>query len=516
MTAARTIIRWALVAGLLALAAAVALGAAGDLDPGFDGDGTRTIDLGGFESARDVVIQPDGKLVVAGTAAESAVVLRLNPDGSLDPGFEVDGLSGIDAGGVEVAEALALQPDGKVVVAGSKTAVGGTSEVLVARLNADGLADAGFGGVGLGRRTIGSGGLDYAEAVALQPDGKILIAGTAGPEARLLVARLNPDGSNDAGFGQGGAVGLDFGGNDVASAVSVQRDGKIVVAGTTSAGQDVAVARLAADGSLDAGFGTGGRRVIDYGGIDGGRALALQPDGKILIGGFGSSGTAMTVARLKRDGSFDARFDGDGIFGANLRADDRGLALSLQPDGKIVLAGHSGDDVAIARVQPGGGLDTTFDRDGRRTIDLGGADRASGVALRADGGMVLAGNAGQDAAILRLQGDPGAAGAGPRADGPAPRGGSATPRCRGRRATIVGTAAPNALRGTDRADVIVGLGGDDVVRAGGGADVVCGGDGADRLIGGPGSDRLVGGAGRDRCLGGPQPDRAVCEIRRGL
>ena len=192
----------------------------------------------------------------------------------------------------------------------------------------------------------------------------------------------------------------------------------------------------------------------------------------------------------------------------------------------------------ILRIQPGGALDTTFDGDGRKTIDLGGSDGARALALQPDGRIVVAGHGGvgADLAVVRLLGDPGsgARGGGTPGAGGGPGAGSGVPRCAGKPATIVGTAVRDRLRGTRRPDVIAMLGGNDVAGGGRGNDLICAGPGNDRVLGnsgsdrlngqsgqdrlqgGAGKDRLAGGAGRDRCFGGPGRDRVNCEHKRGI
>ena len=253
----------------------------------------------------------------------------------------------------------------------------------------------------------------------------------------------------------------------------------------------------------------------------------------------------MAITRLLDSGAVDGSF---GLAGTTLvdagGSNGEGADLALQPDGKIVVAGATSAgnrDMLVARFQPAGVLDTTFGVGGVRTVDFGGKDAATGVALQRDGRVLVAGTGGTalDVALARLEGDPQPAGGAP-GGGTAPGGGAsarpgtAIPRCAGLRATIVGTARRDVLRGTRRRDVIAGLAGDDVIPGLGGDDVICGGPGADTILGGPGADRLLGqagrdvldggagrdilagGTGRDRCAGGPGLDRAVCERSRTL
>ena len=170
---------------------------------------------------------------------------------------------------------------------------------------APGDLDAGFDGDG--KRTIDYGGADSGQAVALQPDGRILVAGYGDPDTAMTVTRLHPDGSLDLSFGDGGTGSVNFFGRDFAYAVAVQPDGKVVLVGETravAAAANIAVARLDPDGTPDLGFDVNGIRVIDLLGDDRGQAVALQPDGKILVAGFGGAfGNAITVTRLNPDGT---------------------------------------------------------------------------------------------------------------------------------------------------------------------------------------------------------------------
>jgi uncharacterized delta-60 repeat protein len=531
---------------LLAVPAAPALALPGDLDPGFDGDGKKILAGIGLDYAEAVLVQPDGKIVVAGYPSNAPfdfVVARLNPDGSLDNGFDGDGVTVADFGDSESAQGAALQPDGRIVVAGY-TLESTNRNVAVARFNPNGSLDTSFdpgGADGAGKRTIDYGGSDEAEAVLVQPDGKILLGGNGGWTNDLVVARLHPDGSDDTSFDGDGAAGADFGGDDLGYGVALQADGRVVVAGRTPVNADVAVARFNRTGlaglSLDDSFADDGTRTIDYAGADGGRAVLLQPDRKLVVAGYGGGNTALVATRLNADGSEDTSFDEDGTSGADFGGADRAHAALLQPNGKVVLVGGTSvnEDIAVARLQPGGMLDTTFSFDGKNTVNVGGtSDYGNAAGVQADGKIVIAGETRSGAALVRLEGDPPPDGGG-GGGGPGGRAGARTrvPRCAGKPATIVGTVRRDRLRGTRRADVIVALGGRDRISALGGADLVCGGrgddrlsggagpdrlrgqQGRDRLSGGPGKDRLAGGPQRDRCIGGPARDRAqTCETRR--
>jgi uncharacterized delta-60 repeat protein len=536
---------------LLAVLTGVAVAVPGELDPSFDpggpeGAGKKVIDFGGSDQAHDVLVQPDGKIVVVGTGNPNRdfAIVRLNPDGSFDTSFDsgdntFDGVVGVPFGPgttFDIAYAGALQADGKIVAAGLTG-----NDLAVMRLNPGGSLDSSFdpgGADGDGKKVIDFGGsLDQAQDVLVQPDGKIVVVGTGNPNFDFAIVRLNPDGSFDTSFDSGdntfdGVVGVPFGPGatfDNAYAGALQADGKILVAGQTDQGDNVAVLRLNPGGSLDSSFDPGGtdgdgKKVIDFGGAvdEESRDVLVQPDGKIVVVASGNPNRDFAIVRLNPDGSFDTSFDSgdntfDGVvvvsFGPGATA-DFAFAGALQANGKIVVAGFTqpGDDFALLRLQPGGSLDTTFSFDGKTLVDFG-FSVAHGVTLQADGKIVVAGFASTnpDVAVTRLEGDPPQAGGGPAGGGPAT---PAPPVCAGAPATIVGTPGNDSLEGTNGVDVIVGLEGRDTLRGLGDKDRICGGPGNDKLVGGGGGDRLLGQRGNDRILGGPGADRLIGGVGR--
>ena len=245
----------------------------------------------------DVLVQPDGKIVVAGQGgANDIVVTRLNPDGSPDTGFDGDGTIGFDFGGDDYPSGVALQANGRLVVAGH-TSVG--RNVALVRLDSNGSPDSSFDGDG--RKTIDyASERDGASEVLVQPDQKIVVAGSGTLGSDFVVTRLNPDGSPDTGFDGDGTIGVDFGADDFGNAAALQANGKIVVAGDTSgAGDDVAIMRLQPGGSLDTTFSSDGKQTIDFPGDAYGYATALQANGRILVAGEAAGN--MLVARLEGD-----------------------------------------------------------------------------------------------------------------------------------------------------------------------------------------------------------------------
>jgi uncharacterized delta-60 repeat protein len=376
----------------------------GDLDTSFAGTGKKPINFGGTDEARVVLVQPNGRIVVAGggTAANSFCVARLRTNGALDITFGSGGKRTIDFGGdqIESVFGAALQLDGKILLAGESD-----SRVAVARLNPNGSLDTTFSGDG--KKLFSWGAISRATSVLVLANGKILLAGFSGPEGgNIQVARLNPNGALDKTFGTAGKAPVDFGGDDFGLAMARQANGRILVAGQSSAGGAV-VARLRTNGTLDPDFDGDGRVTLAGGGFA--RAVLVQPDRQIVVAGNASGSQMMTVTRLQPNGSLDTTFDGDGTatidFGplADLAGD-----AALQPDGKIVVAGstQAGGDVAVARINANGSPDTTFGSAGKATIDFGIAAFGNAVALQPNGRIVVAGQrtGGDDFAVARLLG----------------------------------------------------------------------------------------------------------------
>jgi uncharacterized delta-60 repeat protein len=269
------------------------------LDHTFDNDGRRIVDSGVEDRIQAVAIQPwDSKIVIAGYSNESGaddiLVMRFNANGSLDSSFDRDGRVVIRGPGNDRAQAIALQPDRKIVVAGY-IGVAGNNDFRIVRLNANGSLDSRF--AGNGQTSIrGFGGDDRALAVALQPIGretKIVVTGYTDVFGTddFAVARLKADGTLDNSFNGSGRLIINDRGDNRAQAVAVQADGKIVLVGYTNASgnNDFAVTRLnAVDGSLDGTFGTNGRVVTrGFGGDDRAFATDISPIGdKIVAAGY--------------------------------------------------------------------------------------------------------------------------------------------------------------------------------------------------------------------------------------
>lgn len=380
----------------------------GSLDNSFHFDGRQVIDLGAGESAYAVQVQANGKVLIGGGSnllgSFDFALVRLNSDGTLDGGFGFGGSSLVEiTSGNDTPFDMLLQPDGRPVLAGYAEEDGDFNFAL-ARFQPDGQLDPDFD---TGKViTDFNQESDSIRALAVQDDGKIVAAGRTfnGADFDFALARYNPDGSLDNSFGANGLVSTDIIVDDAAEAVLVQADGKIVAAGYTfnGANYDFALARYNPDGSLDNTFGFGGLGVawMDFGGgYDQGFGVAQQADGKYLVGGVAQVGGNMNfgVGRFLEDGSFDFGFDGDARVDVDFGSTDFGRDLILQPDGKFILAGRAftgGDfDFALARLNSDGSLDNTFHFDGRVTTDINGdEDFGEAAQLYPDGDIIVAGS----------------------------------------------------------------------------------------------------------------------------
>ena len=383
----------------------VALAAAGDLDPTFGTGGKVTTDFGGDDAAFAVALQNDGKVVVAGFAILPGsewrfAVGRYDANGALDSTFGAGGKVTTDLGGANLAHSVAIQSDGKIVAAGDSA--GGFA---LARYTINGSLDSTFGSGG--KVTTPFGFTAAGRSVAIQSDGKIVVAGLVGISAiDVAVARYDVDGSLDSTFGTGGKVTTDFGANDIGDSVAIQNDGKIVVAGYTTSGLadsgtgDFIVARYETDGSLDTTFGTGGKVTTDFGGGEEARSVSIQSNGRIVVAGNsdaagGGTGSDFALARYNTDGSLDTTFGTGGKVTTDFAGAETGYEVAAQSDGRIAMAGHTsspaGSDFAVARYNSDGSLDTTFGTGGKVTTDFGDVEPGLALVVQSDRKIIVAG-----------------------------------------------------------------------------------------------------------------------------
>ena len=346
-----------------------------------------------------------------------AIVMVLAPAGAwaaagnLDSRFGTGGVTVTDFSTTEdYSSAVKVQPDGKIIVAGYSGIYPDFHAALV-RYTSDGRLDSTFGTGGKVVATFDSNGDDLS-AIALQADGKIVAAGSIHGTAFLL-ARFNADGSLDQTFGNNGKVVTTFGDRTAAAAdVVLQADGKIIAVGVSGAGpyselNDFVLARYNAGGGLDPSFGNGGKVKTHFQGVynTGSTAtcVALQPDGKVVVGGFyKNEGTPRQFAltRYNSNGSLDSTFGNSGKVVTFAGSGDAfAAAIVLQNNGRIVLAGYSytqGHDFSLAGYNPNGTLDSTFGNGGFMATDFSGSsdDIAYAITMQSDGKLVVGGRTG--------------------------------------------------------------------------------------------------------------------------
>jgi uncharacterized delta-60 repeat protein len=379
---------------------------------------------------RAVSLEADGRIVMAGTLFDGHdadfAVLRLLANGVPEP-FGTRTVA--FPGGVDHAYAMLKQPDGMRVIAGSSER-NGTRGFALARITADLTPD--YFGFGTDGRVTHSMGFGFAEALAIAqaPDGKIVAAGYALASATdydFAIARYTASGVLDPTFGSGGVVRTSLGtGQDVANAVAVQPDGRIVAAGYKRTGNlfDFAVVRYNVNGTQDTSFGNLGVVLIPVGASnDIARSVAILPNGKILVAGEsfnGASSNDMAVVRLNANGSIDGTFADAGVALVDFAGGaDSATSMVVQENGRIVLAGNAFADgpagtqraFALARLTATGARDTAFGsgfaNNGRAAVDITALpDTAFAVAIQRDGKIVSVGTAGSQWGVTRHLGDP--------------------------------------------------------------------------------------------------------------
>jgi len=358
----------------------------------FNSDGTRdnTFGVGGVfmygekgkgnNYGSGVAIQPDGKIVIVGDSyydkSREVLVLRCNSDGSLDSTF---GKGGVVTYRSQIKEnkdlsfGVKFQSNARIVVVGA-THNGKNYEPMILRYNSDGSLDSSFGKEGVVTYKGLSDADSWGRAVAIQPDGRIVMVGVSYTTKKcdVLTVRYNADGSLDKGFGEGGVAPSSCppGGREWGRSIAIQPDGKIIVAGNTRLGENtnILLLRYNANGKPDMTFGIGGiashQSMAQKG--NWGQAVALLPDGKIVLVGNSLSGSKKEayIARCNSDGTMDSSFGKEGLVLANGPPDSNnwGFALITQPDGKIILVGYAqsgkNKDILVARYTKDGILDT--------------------------------------------------------------------------------------------------------------------------------------------------------------
>ena len=430
------------------------------------------------DEGRSVVVQTDGKILVAGISQDGTgfhqVVVRYLSDGTLDGTFDSDGVasSNMVNGMPDWFADMAIQSDGKILAVSSNY-TGSANEFRVVRFNQNGSIDTSFDSDGVVNLSLGS--LDNrGRSIAVQADGKILVSGQTGDGTGnsndLALARLNPNGSLDTSFSGDGLTTTNFGLSEyqAGSGLVVQADGKILLAGFNT-DHSFCLARYSADGSLDLGFDNDGlvtTHINLWSGVAEG--ISLQQDGKILVSGYthDSTDTYFVLVRYNTDGSLDAGFGAGGYQYTNF---GQATSIAVQADGKILVAGmaHNGtnSDFAMARYNSDGSLDSGFGVNGKVTTPIGTFDDyAYDVSIQADGKILLTGQSGHssdvtsanwDFAVVRYNTD-------------------------GSLDTTFGAAViPHTYSGTAGNDTLIGAASNDLLSGGAGNDLLTGNGGFD-------------------------------------
>lgn len=413
---------------------------AGDLDPAFSGDGIVTVDVGGGDVLQAVTLDEDNNIYAAGYAVTGAgpykdiCVVKFTPSGALDPVFGGDGIVTTDLGANfdDMAYAISLQSDGKILVAGS-TYDGTANKMCILRYRADGSLDPAFSDDG--KLVIDFGGPDdAARGLTIMGDGSIYVGGyrmeevTATMYRRNFAAvRVNINGDFDAAFGGDGQVATSFSSDRHASgfAMGVQADGKVVMAGYsyvgTSANYQFALLRYNGDGTLDNSFDGDGMVLVPTGTILGeAYAIQIQVDNKIVIAGKAYEGfdTDFALLRFNADGTLDNTFGTGGIVQTSFGTgeEESFTGLSMEWDGGIVATGYKGNgsdrETVIMRFLSNGSFDPTFGAGGMVSNDFSvEADQGNAVLVQPDGKFLVAGyydgGANNDLAVMRYLSDPG-------------------------------------------------------------------------------------------------------------
>jgi uncharacterized delta-60 repeat protein len=372
----------------------------GDLDTTFDSDGKVVTSFGVTDYAQDAAVQPDGKIVVAGYTGDGAnpsnldlSLARYNSDGSLDTGFGTDGKVIVPESGNQGALSVLILPDGKIFLAGRHL-----NHLAVYRLNANGSFDATFGTGGRVGHVIGIESV--ATDAVLQPDGKFVLSGYSrfeGESYRFTVFRLNADGSLDTSFNSIGYTPVLFGGT-IAYGVALQSDGKIVAAGRDTGGDRGFWGRFGADGILEGGVSALVQSTVLF------NDVAIQADGKIVCAGYaktaGTGITQMAVTRYNTDRTLDIYFGNGGVntvdWGFNGGTLNLATSVIIQPSGRIIVGGRMRFpfDFGIARFNSHGFLDPGFGNGGKVSTQFGTSNESeevAGLALQPDGKIIAVG-----------------------------------------------------------------------------------------------------------------------------
>jgi len=462
---------------------APALGAPGVLDSSFGNRGSVVVEGPSgpqfhSQAPPKMGLGPEGEIFVlfanvapcatfSGCLVEWSLA-RFSADGVRDSSFGSAPGSVLTVRGNEYEPAdLAVGPDGKPVVAALNE-----GRVVLARFDRSGHLEA---MLGRGDANPLFGSAYTAPVVAVQGDGKVVVAGGSAEELRVI--RYLPNGERDPGFGTGGETAMAMGTRSRPAGLMLGASGSISVAapqccgGSAPFGEGIGFARFLSSGQPDPALAARGQTLLPTPGAEGNvEAAALAPDGVYIVFevSTGTVATVGSVVKLRPDGAVDSDFAKVGYSRIPMSVDD----LVVDAKGRLAVGGWSGS-AAVYRMRSGGGADRTFGAGA--PVPLPSSGPASGIALQARGKIVVLGEpccGPKSASLYRLTG------------------GTDRTRCLGHKATIVGTNGADDIAGTPHRDVIAALGGRDKVRGLGGPDVICGGKGKDDLFGGAGRNEV--------------------------
>ena len=395
-------------------------GVPGSLDTSFGSGGSTITAVGSSPSiVESITMQPDGKIVALGRCLVGGIdnfcLARYQGNGTLDASFGTAGTVSTLIGTFSRGASVALQSDGKIVAAGA-CAGNGVSHFCVARYLASGLLDAGFGTAGTLSTPMDTF-VARGQSVALQPNGKIVVAGTCGTlgATSFCLVRFDANGALDSGFGVAGKLSTLIGNSSEGFSVALQPDGKIVVGGTCRIINQLVfcLARYLANGTLDTSFGTAGKRTTPIGSYATLRSIALQPSGQIVAAGecTVNSATEFCVVLYQPNSNIEI------VRTLLLGRQANGYSVAIQPDGRIVVAGACFIDgdlftslSCLVRLRADLGSDSSFGTAGSVSTLIGQSSSATSVVLQPDGKIVVAGSCSEGGnfkfCLARFEGGP--------------------------------------------------------------------------------------------------------------
>ncbi len=380
----------------------------GNFDDNFSGDGKSVINIpyAAYDDASTSLIQPDGKILVAGKSffndGTYFSVARFNANGTIDTSFGTDGSTTLENFfGHGQINGMALDANGRVLIAGS------SDFVEVYCLTSNGAIDTTFGVNGKADLTGNFGG---AYSIQVLANGKILVAGQEATDingvfsGNFMIARLNANGIPDTTFGTSDGIsnaGSTDADNEVLFKISVLSNNKILALARVWTGSDwdIAVIRYNANGTLDTTFNGNGFSTFGSAAFDNPRDMAVQADGKILVSGVYGDSVEFLMVRINADGSTDTSFGNNGVVQTIIDGDSQSLAMKLLDNQEILLIGLAGVDFynqnfAIAKYNANGSIDTDFGNQGVVLTDFnGGFDAASAAVITPDNMLVVTGTA---------------------------------------------------------------------------------------------------------------------------